>query len=409
MTRNGHLAGCIAAITLAALCSCAKERRGRLAEALELSQTPPPPLTRELLDQSIALATQYLLNSQKTVGNFVYEYDFLRRQEGYSDNEVRQAGALWGLALAHLYSPSDATAAAVVRGLAFFKGRSRLTPDGRRFIVYPGSREGRTGTLSLVALALVEFLRADYPTPTREAYERDLVEYIRFALSLRREDGRFHSAYSFDSAAGYGEPSGYYDGETLLMLVKAARYAGHGELKDIAVGSAESMYEHYMVRGRKEDPQAMLPKSFYQWGSMAFYELYTAGWPGMEKFAGRTIEMARWMIDERDVLSRRGNTGYAYEGLSVAWELARLTNRKEDMDCIEGAIRKGLPQLITWQVGGPAQNAFLRRHPTRDKLAVGGCMNGEADPVLRMDTTQHQAHAMMLVRRFLYRDRTGTQ
>jgi hypothetical protein len=101
--------------------------------------------------------------------------------------------------------------------------------------------------VALVTLTLVEFLRSDAPLPHRKEYEQDLDAYLKFLLSLRMDDGRFHSAYRFSDGKGLKQPSPYYDGETLLALVKAARYAGHEELKRPALESAQTMHEQYVT------------------------------------------------------------------------------------------------------------------------------------------------------------------
>lgn len=385
----------LVALVPVVLCSCAHP--GALDDA-------GSGLTREALDRSLSAGRQYLLNSQTPDGRFVYQYDFVQRRRTPGDNEVRQAGALWGLTLIHQDRPEEQTALAVRRGLAFFKMNSRLTQDGKRYIAYPGSDNGSTGTVALVGLALVDFMRSGPPDTERARCEADLSEYVQFLLSLRTADGRFHGHYDLGEGRGVGAPSPYSDGETLLMMVEAAKYAGRDDLKDLAVNTAEAMYRIYVKRALARDPDSKATKGFYQWGSMAFHELYTSGWQGVEAYAERTIELAYWMIDVHRTLERGRNTAYAHEGMAVAWELARLTGRRDAVRKIGDVIDQGLGKLISWQVGGPTPNAYLRTHPTDDKLAVGGVMNSASDPVLRIDVAQHQTHAVMLVRRFMYRE-----
>ena len=58
----------------------------------------------------------------------------------------------------------------------------------------------------------------------------------------------------------------------------------------------------------------------------------------------------------------------------------------------------------SWQVGGPlAQtNKFLKKHPTKEKIAIGGIMNAKNKAPLRIDTTQHQMHALMMALESLF-------
>lgn len=47
-------------------------------------------------------------------------------------------------------------------------------------------------------------------------------------------------------------------------------------------------------------------------------------------------------------------------------------------------------------------NDFLLKHPTDEKLAVGGIMNAEDLSPLRIDTAQHQMHAVMMALETVY-------
>ena len=152
------------------------------------------------------------------------------------------------------------------------------------------------------------------------------------------------------------------------------------------------------------NPDSDLTRGFYQWGSMAFYEIYTTDWRGVEQYANRTIDLAYWMIDVHRTLERRKNTAYAYEGLITAWELARLTNNHQARNKIGQVINKGLYKLISWQIGGPIPNKYLHKHNTSNPKAIGGVMNSKSNPKLRIDVTQHQMHALILARRFIHKE-----
>jgi UDP-N-acetylmuramoyl-tripeptide--D-alanyl-D-alanine ligase len=186
------------------------------------------------------------------------------------------------------------------------------------------------------------------------------------------------------------------------LLARAAKQSGDASLRDIVLESAAVMYGIYVRTALRANPDHEDTKGFYQWGSMAFYELYTAGWPNTEPYAARTIAMARWMIDVHGVLERSRNTGYAYEGLAVAWELARLTNDRKSQQHIRAAIEKGLPRLIAWQIGGPIPGPAVPATFLRSDLARGGVLSAAGDPRLRVDMTQHQMHATMMIRYLLF-------
>ncbi len=363
-------------------------------------------LTRAILDDSLSIGRQFLLNHQKPEGNFNYSYNFVDQEFATADNAVRQAGALWGLSLVHRDNPTEESRQALIRGFAFFERHSKLIDPNSRFIIYPKKTVGKTGTIALTSLALIEFLRTETTMADRPKYERDLDAYLSFLISLRRDDGLFHGKYDLQSGKGKGKPSPYSDGEALLALAKAAKYLGRTQYKPMILESADRMYVERVTQPRKKDRDSNTTKGFYQWGSMAFYEIHEAGWGKGDRFSKRTIELAEWMIDVHKTLKRTKNTAYAQEGLAVAWELARKSNNKEAMNRIGAVLDKAMYKLTSWQVGGPLQhkNRFLSSNTTIDPLSVGGVMNSKKDPWLRIDVAQHQMHAIILLKTFAYKD-----
>jgi len=357
-------------------------------------------LDRETLDISLEKGKQFLLNNQNKAGNFTYEYDFISKTFPPGDSQVRQAGALWGLALIHYDHPSQKTLDAVKKGLNFFNSNSGISNNNAMYIIYPHNARGRTGTVALVALACIEMLRTDMDSTSESLFRNSLDRYLKFLLSLRREDERFSGKYITKNGRGLGDPSPYFDGETLLALSKAAKYCGYDSLKPIILGSAERMYQEYIVEAQKKEKDSPVTKGFYQWGSMSFFEIYTAGWS--DKYAQRIIDMAYWMINTHRTLWRGKNTAYAHEGIITAWQTAKLAGNTHAMKKFAWVVDQGLWKLTGWQVGGPIQNRYLRDHPVSDRMAVGGIMNCYDCPVLRIDVTQHQMHAVILARRYIY-------
>ncbi|RLB59799.1 MAG: hypothetical protein DRI90_14990, partial [Deltaproteobacteria bacterium] len=278
-------------------------------------------LNRALLDRSLALGTSFLLENQRPAGHFEYSYDWQRQSYASEDNQVRQAGAAWGLALIHQDSPTPRLAAALDKALRFFYQHSRLTTDGRRYIVYPGAEHGALGTVALMALAHIDTLRA--AKAPRPALQRTLGEYLAFLVGARRKGGLFHAAYDHDDGHSYGTPSPYFDGESLLALVKAGKYLGRADLKGLALRAAEAGHRLNVVQARARNADSTTTKGYYQWSSMAYFELATSQWPGHQRYGDWLIELADWMIDTHRTLHRRRNTAYAYEGIVPAYAVAR--------------------------------------------------------------------------------------
>jgi len=368
------------------------------------------PLSRELLERSLELGTRHLLANQKDAGNFNYSYDWRAKELSQEDNDVRQTGALWGLALIYQYTRSPEVGAAVDRALAFFEEHSRSGTGGTRFVVYPGSTTGHSGAPALVALALIDYLRAepDHLSAARRGELRvRLDEYLAELLRLRRSDGLWHAYYDVGTGAPVGDNNPYVDGEALLALAKAARYMGRDDLRAAIMESAEKGYQENIVAARAKNRDSDTTKGYYQWSSMAFFELATSGWPDTTKFSGRVIELADWMIDVHHTLGRSRNTAYAYEGIIHAYRLAVLADDREHAAKFAQVIKKGMAKLTSWQVGHPGANSCIVRTRTDDPLALGGVQNHHAESALRIDVTQHQMHAVILALKYFYGDSPG--
>ena len=403
------LAACAAAV--AAGCASQPEEAGERRPGIEKGRCSD--LTREILDASLALGTRYLLNHQQPDGRFSYIYDWVERRFVAGDNQVRQAGATWGLATLHQDAPDPEVAAALEKSLAFFEAHSRTTPQGERYVAYPGQRDGRLGTVALVALAHVDYLRrAEHLSQSAAAGYRDrLAEYLSFLLSARAADGRFHASYDLRTGTPFGSPSPYFDGESLLALTKAARYLGRDDLRPAALAAADAGYRLNVEEARRSDPDSKVTKGYYQWSSMAYFELATSGWPETEKYGGWLIELADWMIDVHRTLERTRNTAYAYEGIVPAYRMAEIRGDALHMKKLGCTLEQGLAKLTSWQVGSPIANGFIAermrasgaaRHD--DPLALGGVQNHRAEAPLRIDVVQHQMHAVILARRYYYNE-----
>ena len=366
------------------------------------------PLTPEALDQSIELGRGFLLNTQRPDGSFVYETDAVNGADLGTRHAVREMGGLWGIALLHRRAPSPGTAAAIARSLKLQDLYARRTAAGGRYLTEPGAREWKTNCVALYALTLLDFLATDADgtdAALRKKCQANLADSVKFLMSLRQGGGRFASTYWCADGRGAQVPNPYADGETLLALVRYAKEHAPDDaaLRDAVLESAAMMYGTYVRAPLRADPLSAETSAFYQWGSMAFYELYTAGWPGTQPYAARTIAMARWMTDVHGVLKRPGNTGHAYEGLAVAWELARLTNDTKNQKHIGDTIEKGLARLLTWQAGSPLAGEAVPKTFGRTPKSRGGIVSQPGDPRIRVDTVQHQLHAMMLARWLLLR------
>jgi UDP-N-acetylmuramoyl-tripeptide--D-alanyl-D-alanine ligase len=361
-----------------------------------------------MLDHSLAIGTEFMINNQKPEGNFNYKYDWVHKEYIQGESQVRQAGAMWGLALIYQDQPEVKVGDAVQKAIAFFERHSKITSDGARYVAYPRHSIGSTGAVALCILTYVDYLRAAesrLPYEKIQHYRKYLDEYLKFLLSAMDENKLWHRGYYISNGQPLGEHSPYYDGESLLALVKTSKYGNKPDLKQLCMDAADAGYQYNVREALQKDRDSDITKGYYQWASMAFFELATSDWAGTEKYGDHVLELADWMIDVHKTLKRTRNTGYAYEGIIHAYELAVRRGDAKRVDKYAGVINKGLGKLTSWQVGSPWANRFIRHHhQTGDPMAIGGVQNHWRESILRIDVTQHQMHAVILARRYVYKN-----
>lgn len=391
-TRRAVLAGAVGAATLGGLGVVLVSRRGSLRASG--ADGCGPALTRSDLDTAIELGADYLVGAMRPDGDFVYEVDWRTGRESREDNVVRQSGATWGLGLLHQDGMQRATAP-LDRSLGYWL--ARMGREGDRAWIR-GGRRGQTGALALVGLSLVERLRA--PTALedgrRAEYEQTLDGIIASILAARLPDGGFASNYDPETGAFSGAANPYADGEALLLLSKAGIHLGRDALLPEALAVAQRDHQRNVADPLASEPDPDTTKGYYQWGSMSWFELASAG-HAPERHGGWLIALAVWMVEVHRTLQRTRNTGYAYEGILSAQAWAARSGdaeRSRELACV---AHQGLRKLFSWQLGHPLAPEALRTAPEQFR---GGVQNTRDEPALRIDVTQHQTHAAVLARRF---------
>jgi UDP-N-acetylmuramoyl-tripeptide--D-alanyl-D-alanine ligase len=371
-------------------------------------------LTREILEESFRKGRQFMISNQKKSGNFNYQYDFVEKEMAKDDHQVRQAGALWGLALMYQYEQTPENKAALEKGLKFFFDHTQEgAVEGALLIAYPGEYTCHTGTVALVALSIIEYLRTEKAENTKieDKFRRELIAklngYIEHLKFLRLKNKHFSSFSFLPIKIKYWSFSPYYDGESIFCLIKAAKYLGYTDLIPLIEDSAMVMAKYYTIDQWRDDTYSDETKGFFQWGCMAFWEYQDARWKNAEVFGDSVLSLAWWMIHIHNTPQRTRNTGYAYEGIIHAYQLAKARKHQAALNDLAYTIDKGLHKLTTWQVGGPLQfrNRFLFDHQTNDPLAIGGVMNHKTEPFLRIDITQHQMHSVIQALKYVYSER----
>jgi hypothetical protein len=376
-------------------------------------------VNKDILDKSFTAGCSFMVRNQKPEGNFNYMYDWLTKKWVADDNQVRQAGALWGIALCNKYEPGKDRKAALDKGLKYWFNQTIPGPvDGSLTVRYKNDEKTSTGTVALIGLSIIDYLSAEknLPADYKKELNAKLDGYLKFLQYLLRDNGHFADGYYLEEKRRSDKSSPYFDGETLLCLSKAAKYAGHPEVVPTIERAARACAEDYTIKEWKDNPDSAQTKGFYQWSSMTFAEYYEAKWKDYELFGDTAMALGWWMIHTHDILKRGRNHAYAQEGLISAYRIANWRGDTKAMADLLYVIDRSFYKLTSWQIGGPLMqaNRFLVDNKTDDPVAQGGIMNaaraepekppkkGDTRHELRIDVTQHQMHAVTMALRYIY-------
>ncbi len=379
-----------------------------------------PTLTRSILEESMKLGRQFMINNQKPAGNFNYEYNFIDKKQSTDDNAVRQAGAFWSLALLHLHQPGEDTRAAFWKSFDFWQKISTTHPETGTYADYAklGSRDKRIslGTMALISLAIIDFLRAEpnLDEEKKTLLTKSLEGYLQFILTMQTPKGRFASAMNPTTFKGSGSPNPYADGEALLALIKTVKYLNLEKAKSHYLPAFEKglarAVKVYVDKALKKDKDSDKTKGFFQWSIMAMWEYQDYDDVKGKPYRKVIRRLAYWMIDVHRTIKRGKNTAYAQEGIIHAYQIAKATGNTKDMKYFRCTIDKVMHKLTSWQVMGPLYKEvdMLVENKTDDPIAIGGVVNHHKEPGLRIDVTQHQMHAVSLALRYLYTKESKT-
>lgn len=308
-------------------------------------------LNSTILSESLSLGCDYIAaNQNPKVGNFQYQYDFVKRKLDHGDSPVRQAGALWGMTLCYQSHPNNEKyKRAVQLGIGFFvkhtidgptiRTTTASNAHGRsakktRMIQYPNGYDDRSqsGVNALFGLSIIDYIRTVRDNDNDPGIDTNphfysvdqLLEVldgtIQFLLYMQNEDHHFSSEYDITEQMKTEESSPYYDGEIMLCLVKCAKYIYKNDQNDydnnkallvpIIEETVPVLLKSYTVDVWRYEHDSDVTKGFYQWSSMFCEEYYTeAEWKDYEYYGDYVLVAAHWIIHTHRILFRKRNTG----------------------------------------------------------------------------------------------------
>ena len=367
-----------------------------------------PEITRQTLIQSIEMARAYYLNHQNQEGNFIYALDIANGDIIEKDNQVRQAGALWGLSSLNRDRFNEPTRRAVLLGINFYSSTVTTIATGEKVFVYKEDEHVETGAVALYCLALIEFLRGQskyLDEKTRKNYLDILNIHLEYLQSQEQKDGSWARATNVETAFRDTSSSPYFDGEALLAYCKAARYFDRKDLLERVDYALPLLAKKYTYEAWKSNKESDMTKGFCQWGSMAAAEYVEAGFEKHRELAANmSFALSKWLLYINQVESKTGNTGYAVEGLLGSYRIAKVLGDEQAQKLFKDASLRIMSNLMTWQYKGPFMkfNSNLATLKTPVKGADGGITMTRNSTLVRIDVVQHQLHAMLMMLEHLF-------
>lgn len=398
-----HLLAPLLCLVLLAQAASLESRLHSMAEESHwLEVIKRPEITRSNLIQAIEMSRAYYLNHQNVDGNFKYALDISNGEMIEKDNQVRQAGALWGLSCLNRDRFNEPTRRALLLGIDFFASRVQELPSGEKCTVYPNEIIINTGGAALFSLAIIEFLRGQdkyLDEKTRQKYTELLDAHLSFLRSLEMDDGSWARFYTITTDKKTLEGSSYYDGECLLAYCKAARYLNRTDLLDHINNALPKLIAKYTVHAWDKELDNEDSKGFYQWACMACAEYVEAGWePHAKLAADAAYALTWWIVHHNQIEHRLGNTAYAVEGILGTYRIAKHNGDTACQEKLKEIVFNIMSSLMTWQYKGP----FMRYNPALSQLKAypgsdGGIVGSRGATLVRIDIQQHQTHAMLMM------------
>ncbi len=370
-----------------------------------------PPLTRDILAQSVEACRIYLLNHQKPEGNFIYLQQYLTgKLSPVDDSQVREAGAVWALTMLCRQRPTIATQTAALRALDYFFRISKPLACGTVAPCYPRKDHIKSNGVALLVIAIIDLLRArhlELPAAGRGFYVNWANKYLEHLENMELGNGCWSEYYSINERKRQPQSNPFVDGECLLAYCMAARYIGRTDLIPKIEKFAPELIQRYIVDAWAKNPDSSDTLQFSQWGCLAFSEYYLAGWKKNRQLIGDAAQsLAWWMLYEHDIVHRRANMGYACEGVIAAWRVAHARKDQAAADSLRKFAERVLARILTYQVGGPFSRFSEYIKPVDSTTpGYGGILFVPDAQYVRIDNVQHQLHAELMALEYFFPDK----
>jgi hypothetical protein len=355
-------------------------------------------VTTERVTESLRAAGEYLTRSIRDDGSYCYEY--LPRDDRCSNNYnlLRHAGTTYSLFQIHRRLPNPRFAAAAERATNWLRQRTRPVRDDAARVFLLEGRKAKLGAAGLTLIALVERERA-----VGDGKDRELMTKLAdFIISQQRDDGYFASFFDWGPEAEVpSHNSIYYPGEALLGLIRLYELDAQPRFLAAAQLGTEFLVKH---RWRWGGVEVQVPPD--AWLTQAVAELDTiAPEPWLRDYAYEIVRGTdQTMLRAEEgtepdfvggpsgglALPRVTPAGSRSEGLTAAWRMANNRGQRDRARWLKRASLRAARFQLNQQYR--EENSFYLPRPTR---VLGGFRETPVDPMVRIDTVQHNATGLL--------------
>ena len=328
-----------------------------------------PFLNSDKYTESIKLGGEWFLNSQNDKFLY-YTYDFEKNTYSGESHPLRETASLWSISALANYINDPRYKTLANKGFSHFENYFYHDQENN-FMIVNITKSQKLGYSAFMVLTLLESEH-----PQKQYY---LEKFSNGILHQQNEDGSLTSYFYSDDPGNQN----YYPGEALFAIMSL--YEQTGEIKYLqATQKAFPFYKEYFQR---EQNTAFVP-----WQSRAYNKLYKV--TKEQEVAEFVFEMNDFMLDyhtpdencQNFDFSRGIVTAVYMEGVNMAYELARLLNDQERIECYSNFIREGSDAILALQI------TDKKNYPIS---AVGGFRGSWASTEMRVDRNQHAIVALM--------------
>jgi hypothetical protein len=368
-------------------------------DVLEIRQTwsAPPPFSVEAVRDAVAGGATFIAHNQSEDGQYAYIVASPSGERRGSYNYPRHAGATWFLARAAHSTGDPALRNATRKGLDFLWSHTKLTGDGRAYVLDPTRTDGKAwvGTTALALLSLLEFEAAapgdgqDGVTPGEYAQARQL--WAAQVASSVDAEGIVRGNMSQKTGRWPMQAQiAYAQGQALLALAAASR-AGVPGVRAPFERAARAVDGRYWPAGGGR---------FF---AMEEHWMCLAALVSQEEIGGEpALRICETWLD-KEALVRRSLTGPVLPDAGAAAGLVEALVARAEIDRRAGLSSRWLNQALSY---GPvllsnvyqASDAPLLARPDR---LLGGFRDKPWDLDVRVDAVQHIGCALLGIEQLL--------